>query len=530
MPLTYHPFSKIFPIIEGREFDDLVADVRANGIRERIVTLDGNILDGRNRHRAGLAAGLIKEDEGPDRERYFAKFVPEVDGDPLAFVISKNIRRRHLNESQRAMVAVKLANLPAHRPAQANKLENLPTSQPQAAEQLNISDRLVRSAKVVQEHGAPELVRAVEQGRLKVSAAAQAARLDLNKQREIAAEAEAGRENVARAAIKKEARNERERELGTRQHKLPGIKAGLILEDYEWDDEVYSRDTGMDRHAANHYPTSESAHTAEEIVARRPIESIVDDDCVLAMWSTIQHLAIALDVMKLRGFTYKSHYVWGKERESGKPSLSLGRWMRGRHEILLIGSRGAPPCPAPGQQWHSLIMAPKGKHSAKPEIFLAMLEEYFPTLVKIELNHRGPPRPGWYAWGYEAENTGIETVATKHSRESRGNGPVLTHKSPLVSLSGNSANSSGSVLPSRPTAPATDSADSPAIEAAMAGAGEFVLGRANRAVLGAGLIEKDGRPDCVLAKIDAAASDPWHIPSFLRRTQPVGGCDDLPSP
>jgi hypothetical protein len=40
-------------------------------------------------------------------------------------------------------------------------------------------------------------------------------------------------------------------------------------------------------------------------------------------------------------------------------------------------------------------MAPRGKHSEKPEVFLQMIEEYLPNLPKIELNRRGSPRPGW---------------------------------------------------------------------------------------------------------------------------------------
>lgn len=222
---------------------------------------------------------------------------------------------------------------------------------------------------------------------------------------EIIARASAGEKVSAKVAVKKERRNERERKLGERQQALPEIKAGLILEDYEWDDEVWSRDTGMDRHAANHYPTSVTAHTAEEIVARRSIESIVDTDCVLAMWTTVQHLAIALKVMELRKFEYKSHYIWAKDH------ISLGRWVRSKHEILLIGTRGSPVCPAPGQQWASLIEAPKSVHSAKPDIFLEMLEEYFPTIVKVELNRRGVSRPGWAAWGNEALSAhDLETV------------------------------------------------------------------------------------------------------------------------
>jgi hypothetical protein len=52
-----------------------------------------------------------------------------------------------------------------------------------------------------------------------------------------------------------------------------------------------------------------------------------------------------------------------------------------------------------------VIEAPVGAHSAKPELSLQLVEEYFPTLPKIELNRRGPPRAGWDAWGNETEPT-----------------------------------------------------------------------------------------------------------------------------
>jgi len=224
------------------------------------------------------------------------------------------------------------------------------------------------------------------------------AKLTPAKRNELIVRAATGCKVSAKVAVKQEARAAKEKTLGQRQQMLPDVKAGLIVEDYEWDDEVWSRETGMDRHAANHYPTSVTAHTPEEIVTRRPIESIVDRHCVLAMWSTIQHLAIAIKVMELRGFEYKSHYVWEK------PSIGKGRWHREKHEILLIGTRGSPPCPAPGTQWASVIQAPRGEHSQKPDIFLEMLEQYFPTCVRVELNRRGPPRPGWIGWGNEAEH------------------------------------------------------------------------------------------------------------------------------
>jgi N6-adenosine-specific RNA methylase IME4 len=68
---------------------------------------------------------------------------------------------------------------------------------------------------------------------------------------------------------------------------------------------------------------------------------------------------------------------------------------------LLIGIRGKPPCPAPGEQWESIVTECKSAHSAKPECFLEMIEQYFPNLPKIELNARRC-RPGWDAWGLEA--------------------------------------------------------------------------------------------------------------------------------
>jgi N6-adenosine-specific RNA methylase IME4 len=386
-----HPLADIFPLLQGVEIADLAQDILQNGVRQRIDILDDKILDGRNRYRAAVAAGLISEhDAFEDHPAIFRYFSVGEDGDPLAYVISKNLKRRHLNESQRAYIAAKLAILPQGRPS--DNPANLPVRQANAAAMLNVSERSVRSAAVVRDKAEPELRRAVEQGHLPVSSAAQAAKLNPDQQRQIAVQAEAGQANVVRTAIKKEARALREQRLGEKQMALPQQKFGVILSDPEWHDDVWSDETGMDRHAANHYPT-----TAADVIASREVPSISAADCVLFLWSTNQHLRIALSVMEAWGFTYKSNYCWGKDR------ISLGRWSRGKHELLLIGTQGSPPCPAPGTQWDSLIRSSKGEHSAKPECFLEMIEQYFPTLPKIELNRRGPARPGWKAWGNEAQ-------------------------------------------------------------------------------------------------------------------------------
>lgn len=196
---------------------------------------------------------------------------------------------------------------------------------------------------------------------------------------------------------KKARRAERERELGAKLSALPNKKYGVIVEDFESDFQTFSRQTGMDRHAANHYPVAEHAHTAEEIVAlTKDRFQCAADNCVLFKWSTVPLLDVDIDVLRLRGFKYVSNYIWGKDR------AGTGFWNRNKHEHFLIGVKGKIPCPAPGTQWESLIMAPVGEHSAKPECFLEMIEQYFPNLPKIELNRRGSARPGWDAWGNEA--------------------------------------------------------------------------------------------------------------------------------
>ena len=98
--LTFHPLANIFPLLEGEEFDALVADIKASGLCEAVWLYEGLILDGRNRYRACQALGY----DCPTRDY--------PGNDPLGFVISMNLRRRHLDESQRGLIADKLATLP----------------------------------------------------------------------------------------------------------------------------------------------------------------------------------------------------------------------------------------------------------------------------------------------------------------------------------------------------------------------------------------------------------------------------------
>src|SRR5262252_4640455 len=85
----------MFPMMRGDELGALVEDIRANGLIEPIWTFEGQILDGRNRSIACGIAGVEPI------------YRPWMGTEPLGFVISENLRRRHLDAGRRAAIAVR---------------------------------------------------------------------------------------------------------------------------------------------------------------------------------------------------------------------------------------------------------------------------------------------------------------------------------------------------------------------------------------------------------------------------------------
>jgi hypothetical protein len=156
--MEFHPLADLFPMLAAEEQRALTADIRDHGLHTQIVTFEGKILDGRNRYRACQVAGVksvFKEYKGDD---------------PLGYVVSLNLARRHLDESQRAVVAAKIATLKDGQ-RQVGQLAEVPT-QPKAAAMLNVSERSVRRAREVLDKGDPDMIAKVEHGDLAVSTAA----------------------------------------------------------------------------------------------------------------------------------------------------------------------------------------------------------------------------------------------------------------------------------------------------------------------------------------------------------------------
>lgn len=374
--IEFHPLANIFPLIEGQDFLALVEDVRVNGLREAVITFEGQILDGRNRYRACHAAQVD------------CRFEPYSGADALAFVVSKNLRRRHMDVSQRAMAAARLGRLGWG--GDRSKPSNEGLSASQRAELMKVGKATVERAQAVIDKGVPELVEAVEKGRVAVHIAEQALFLAEEDQRRAVARLDEGKKNAVTTAIKAVKRAQREKALAASIRELPNKKYGAILADPEWEFEVWGEESGRLKDASNHYPTSRT-----DDICARPVQNIAADDCVLFLWATAPKFLDALCVVEAWGFAYVTQAIWVKDR------VGTGYWVRNKHEILIIAKRGNPPKPADGTQFNSAIDGPVRDHSVKPEWQYEMIERYFPNVPKIELNARRA-RDGWDSWGLEA--------------------------------------------------------------------------------------------------------------------------------
>lgn len=161
-----HPIADIIPCMSDEDLDGLTSDIRKNGLGEDIVLFEGKILDGRGRNRACKGAGVEP------------RYVDYTGSDPLGFVVSKNLHRRHLTDSQRTVAAAKASDLKLG----ANQhSEGMPIGI--AAKLFDVSPRSVARVKAALRDGVPELIEAVESGQVAPSEAETISKLSKPKQR-----------------------------------------------------------------------------------------------------------------------------------------------------------------------------------------------------------------------------------------------------------------------------------------------------------------------------------------------------------
>jgi N6-adenosine-specific RNA methylase IME4 len=355
--LTPHPLASRLPAMTDTERAALRADITSHGITTPIeATPDGVILDGHARWRVARElgrAGVPVRTVDPD--------------DHAAFILTRAVGRKNLSASQRAALAVECDEY--RRGLVAGNARRLANQRPdpdvatlphrgartreRAAVLAGVSAHTIQDAACVREAD-PELFGEVLAGRIPVDKAARRIRRE---QRYAA---------IAPAPP------------------MPDGPFALILADPPW------RMGAPDSPSApeNHYPTMSVA----EISA---LEIPAAETCVLFLWAVNSMLPEALEVMGTWGFTYRTNLCWTK------PSIGPGNWARHRHELLVVGTRGDIRTPREEDRPDSVIEAPRGRHSEKPEEAYVRIERAYPQLSKCELFARGRPRLGWVAWGNE---------------------------------------------------------------------------------------------------------------------------------
>lgn len=352
-----HKLANIFPLMQDSEIEELAKDIKINGLEESIVTFEGKILDGRNRFLACEKAGVQPE------------FYEYAGSDPLAYVISLNLHRRHLTVSQRAAIAVELlpeiesqAKLsqirkPVDSVCPKSDTQNIKIrSDKKAGDLLNVGRSAVADVKKIKAEN-PEKFEQIKAGKITIQ--------DVKN--------EIKKDKIAK--IRKQVNDN----IKTPES-IDG-KYDIIYIDPPWqyDNKVPSRAI------ENHYPTM----SMDELIN---IDIPAKDDCVLFMWVTVPFLDTGIDLLRKWNFTYKTCCIWDKE------IIGLGYWFRNQHEILLVGIKGDVSPPMPENRHPSVYQEKRGKHSKKPDYYYEIIENMFPHKSKIEMFARDK-RQNWAVWG-----------------------------------------------------------------------------------------------------------------------------------
>lgn len=345
--MEFHSVANIFPLMSTTEFKTFVDDIRANGLHEPIWTWQGQIIDGRNRYNACIELGIeptYREWQGDE-------------SDLRSFVISANLHRRHLSESQRARIAADIETLEhgGERSQDAN-LHLDSVTRARAAEMFNVSSRSVADASSVRDNGIPELDILVQQDKITVSAGARIAKESKNFQQEVVKRIRQG----ARASDAiRETRRVQIREslddISAREAKETEGVFDVIVIDPPWEMKKIERDERQNQ-VEFEYPTM----TVEQI---KNVTLPLADDCHVWLWATQHYLKDAFELLGAWDLKYVCTFVWHKP--GGFQPYELPQF---NCEFALYARRGTPKF-LDTKDFKLCFEAPRGKHSEKPELF-----------------------------------------------------------------------------------------------------------------------------------------------------------------
>lgn len=382
--LEFHPAANLFPLLNEQELSELADSIRQNGQRDPIVIHpDGRILDGRNRFLACQKLNIKVKT---------VNYTGMGDmSDAIKFVVDTNLVRRHLNSSQRAMIAAKSEDiLHAERNSARERMEAGTPSEiirkgratEQVASQFKTNARYIEKAEKLIEQ-APDLAEQIEAGILTIP---QAERQVKEQHRQEKRESDAERIRHSNAPTK-----------------LKGVFTTVVIDPpWDWGDEGDVNQMGR---AKPDYATTPSFCTqpfidtdkdnacgecqSVECIVLQKMQSVADDAHIY-LWITNRSLPKGFDLLESWGFRYITALTWCK------PHYGMGNYFRGSTEHLLFGVKGSLSLKR--KNAGTWFQAPRGEqHSAKPNAAYELIESCSPGPY-LDLFGR-QEREGWTVWG-----------------------------------------------------------------------------------------------------------------------------------
>lgn len=364
-----HKLANVFPPMSSADFKALKADIEQHGQREPIWLLDGAVIDGRHRLRACTELGIeprTRDYEGDD---------------PLAFIVSLNLHRRHLSASQLAFVALDIERVESELakarqgtrtdlPIQVSeRMEQRGEAREKAAKVVGVGASYVTDAKRI-EREAPQLAEKIKAGETTITQAKRELKEAARESRR-----EENRVLIAQApspvAVARSAR----------------FATITIDPPWDWGDEGDQDQLGRAR------PTYGTMSFGE--LLDLPVADLSDDDAHIYLWITNRSLPKGFALLERWGFRYITAITWCK------PSIGMGNYFRGSTEHVLFGVKGSQPLKRKDVgTWFSAPRGPQG-HSSKPVSFYDLVESCSPGPY-LEMFARSN-RADWTPWGAEAD-------------------------------------------------------------------------------------------------------------------------------
>lgn len=397
--VTYrnHPITEAFPALSESDYQTLKADIAENGLLEPIwIDPKKRVIDGRHRLRACRELKITPEFQETEYE----------ETDIPGIVVGLNLRRRHLNETQRAWVAAKLVpyfeKAAKGRPKGSKKVEDgepapeadegeisanarskIPAkgkSSAKAAKVVGVGSRSVEEAKRVLDNGCDELAAAVQAGEVACSDAARVAKEPKTVQKRLLKMVLEGKAKHLRQALKILRQEEQIKQIEALDPAQGGYP--VVVADPAWPYEVRKEDSTQ--RGQTPYPQMTISQICKMVIPAA-------DDSILFLWVTNSHLVNgnAARVCGAWGYQPKTLITWVKNR------MGMGDWARSQTEHVVVAVRGKPKL----KEVPSTVFEAKvGAHSEKPEEFYKLVERCTAG-SKIELFAR-KDREGWFCHGH----------------------------------------------------------------------------------------------------------------------------------